>query len=215
MDAVHAGSQASCTSCGQEFFVGLIDKALPLVQPVILSEGGDANYGVATPLQGGVHQEDMAQGESSKPRVRSERRVVSTPEELSEQKVGRRCADCGSLMYESEYVSPRSSMFGFGDVSEWHCQKCGNEIKVAGGRRLLLAMLGCPMIILWWLLFSRTSPFRDATPTWWLDLLDQVSPKTSTGAFWYIAFLLLFLLAPIELLRQIFVRLRNPRVRRA
>jgi hypothetical protein len=215
MDAAYAGAQASCTSCGQEFIVGLIDKALPLVQPAILSESEEANYGAAVPLQRDDPAENAALGETSKPRVLSERRPVSAREKLGEQKPGRKCADCGSLMYESEYVSPRSSMFGLGDVTEWHCQKCGKEIKVAGARRLLLALLGCPLIVLWWALFSRTSPFHDPAPTWWLDLLDQVSPKTSTGAFWYIAFLLLFLLAPIELLRQIFVRLRNPRVKRA
>ena len=118
-------------------------------------------------------------------------------------------------MYESEYVAPRTFMLGLSDVTEWHCQKCGKEIKIAGPRRLLVALLGCPLIILWWVLFSRTSPFADPQPSWWLELIDQASPKTSTGAFWYIAFLLLFALAPLELLRQFVIRVRNPRVKAA
>src|SRR4051794_26008314 len=106
MDAAHAGSQASCTSCGQEFIVGWIDKTLPLVQPSVLPEGvAVENYGTAVPSKPKVPLGDPALRETSRSRVRPARSLQSAPERLLDRKVGRKCADCGSLMYESEYVS--------------------------------------------------------------------------------------------------------------
>ena len=199
LDASMVGRRGECAKCGQWFIVGQVSADLPVVSPhALVGEAGAADTTRA------VDHRNHSPGRG---------KFVSgnLPANAAWQR--RRCAVCGSPMSMSHGESKVLDFFvPVGSTLCWECERCGKEVNVQSPKRLLLMLFATPLLVAWWMVFSESSVHHDPSAAWWKRAAEAIAPHDSKGSFWFILFLLIFALAPLTLIREMFIRMRYRRI---
>jgi hypothetical protein len=100
-----------------------------------------------------------------------------------------------------------------GNTTCWQCERCGKEIKIQSSQRIFLLVILTPLLALWWIILNESLHDHGPDAPWWIRALEDFAPTDSKGRFvYFILFLLLALIPPLTLARELFVRLRYPRI---